>query len=51
MRYGLNEFHISEHRGIVSPVIIENSGTVTVAQDEGAALICISQGCPNPEFR
>ncbi|XP_018569506.1 Down syndrome cell adhesion molecule-like protein Dscam2 [Anoplophora glabripennis] len=42
---------ITEHRGIVSPVIVENSGTVTVAQDEGAALICIAQGCPAPEYR
>ncbi|XP_022918386.1 cell adhesion molecule Dscam2 isoform X1 [Onthophagus taurus] len=42
---------ITEHRGIVSPVVVENSGTVTVAQDEGAALICISQGCPTPEYR
>ncbi|KAK9752837.1 Immunoglobulin I-set domain [Popillia japonica] len=42
---------IVEHRGIVSPVIVENSGTVVAAQDEGAALICISQGCPTPEYR
>ncbi|XP_057660096.1 cell adhesion molecule Dscam2 isoform X2 [Diorhabda carinulata] len=42
---------ITEHRGIVPPVIVENSGTVTVAQDEGAALICIAQGCPAPEYR
>ncbi|XP_049818857.1 Down syndrome cell adhesion molecule-like protein Dscam2 isoform X3 [Aethina tumida] len=42
---------ITEHRGIVSPVIVENSGTVTVAQDEGAALICVAQGCPAPEYR
>ncbi|XP_072391711.1 cell adhesion molecule Dscam2 isoform X1 [Diabrotica undecimpunctata] len=42
---------ITEHRGIVSPVIVENSGAVTVAQDEGAALICIAQGCPAPEYR
>ncbi|ERL93382.1 hypothetical protein D910_10674, partial [Dendroctonus ponderosae] len=39
------------HRGIAPPVIVENSGTVTVAQDEGAALICIAQGCPSPEYR
>ncbi|XP_030757648.1 Down syndrome cell adhesion molecule-like protein Dscam2 isoform X3 [Sitophilus oryzae] len=42
---------ITEHRGIVTPVIVESSGTVTVAQDEGAALICIAQGCPSPEYR
>ncbi|KAK9876828.1 hypothetical protein WA026_015065 [Henosepilachna vigintioctopunctata] len=42
---------ITEHRGIVPPVILENSGAVSVSQDEGAALICISQGCPSPEYR
>ncbi|XP_076273020.1 Down syndrome cell adhesion molecule 2 isoform X2 [Rhynchophorus ferrugineus] len=42
---------ITEHRGIVTPVIVESSGMVTVAQDEGAALICIAQGCPSPEYR
>ncbi|CAH1170098.1 unnamed protein product [Phaedon cochleariae] len=42
---------LTEHRGIVAPVIVENSGAVTVAQDEGAALICIAQGCPAPEYR
>lgn len=42
---------ITEHRGIVAPVILDNSGTISVAQDEGAALICISQGCPTPEYR
>lgn len=41
----------AEHRGIVAPVIVESTGTVTVAQDEGAALICIAQGCPTPEYR
>lgn len=41
----------AEHRGIVAPVIVESTGTVTVAQDEGAALICIAQGCPAPEYR
>lgn len=35
----------------MAPVIVESSGTVTVAQDEGAALICIAQGCPAPEYR
>ncbi|XP_074032455.1 Down syndrome cell adhesion molecule 2 isoform X3 [Leptinotarsa decemlineata] len=42
---------ITEHRGIVPPVIVENSGAVTVSQDEGAALICIAHGCPAPEYR
>lgn len=40
-----------DHRGIAAPVIVESSGIVTVAQDEGAALICIAQGCPSPEYR
>lgn len=44
-------FCILEHRGIVAPVIIESTGTVTISQDEGAALICIAQGCPAPEYR
>ncbi|XP_048525936.1 Down syndrome cell adhesion molecule-like protein Dscam2 isoform X1 [Dendroctonus ponderosae] len=43
--------NVADHRGIAPPVIVENSGTVTVAQDEGAALICIAQGCPSPEYR
>ncbi|XP_025829144.1 Down syndrome cell adhesion molecule-like protein Dscam2 isoform X2 [Agrilus planipennis] len=42
---------ITEHRGIVAPVIVESSGTITVAQDEGAALLCVAQGCPAPEYR
>ncbi|XP_044271118.1 Down syndrome cell adhesion molecule-like protein Dscam2 isoform X3 [Tribolium madens] len=42
---------IVENRGIVSPVMLENSGTVIVAQDEGAALICIAHACPPPEYR
>ncbi|XP_066139979.1 cell adhesion molecule Dscam2 isoform X2 [Euwallacea fornicatus] len=42
---------IADHRGIAAPIIVESSGTVTVAQDEGAALICIAQGCPSPEYR
>ncbi|XP_068892723.1 cell adhesion molecule Dscam2 isoform X6 [Tenebrio molitor] len=42
---------IIENRGIISPIILENSGTVVVSQDEGAALICIAHGCPPPEYR
>ncbi|XP_063920715.1 cell adhesion molecule Dscam2 isoform X4 [Zophobas morio] len=42
---------ITENRGIVPPVILHHSGMVVVAQDEGAALICIAQGCPPPEYR
>ncbi|XP_069701681.1 cell adhesion molecule Dscam2 isoform X1 [Periplaneta americana] len=42
---------ITEHRGIVSPAIVEHTGTVHVAQDEGAVLLCVSQGCPTPDYR
>lgn len=41
----------TEHRGLVSPAIVEHTGTVHVAQDEGAVLLCVSQGCPTPEYR
>lgn len=41
----------AEHRGIVSPAIVEHTGTVHVAQDEGAVLLCVSQGCPTPDYR
>lgn len=40
-----------EHRGIVSPSILEHTGTVQVNMDEGAVLVCIAQGCPSPEYR
>ncbi|KAJ9598445.1 hypothetical protein L9F63_010889, partial [Diploptera punctata] len=42
---------ITEHRGIVSPAIVEHTGNVHVAQDEGAVLLCVSQGCPTPDYR
>ncbi|XP_023703051.1 Down syndrome cell adhesion molecule-like protein Dscam2 isoform X3 [Cryptotermes secundus] len=42
---------ITEHRGIVPPAIVEHTGTVHVAQDEGAVLLCVSQGCPAPDYR
>lgn len=41
----------TDHRGIVSPSIVEHTGHVSVAQDEGAVLLCIAQGCPAPEYR
>lgn len=41
----------AEHRGIVSPSIIEYTSAVTVAQDEGAVLMCVAQGCPSVEYR
>lgn len=44
-------FFISEHRGIVSPSIVEHTSSVQVAQDEGAVLLCVAQGCPTPEYR
>jgi hypothetical protein len=42
---------VTEHRGLVSPAIVEHTGTVHVAQDEGAVLLCVSQGCPTPDYR
>ena len=42
---------IAEHRGIVSPSIVEHTSHVSVSQDEGAVLLCIAQGCPTPEYR
>lgn len=42
---------VTEHRGVVSPAIVEHTGIVHVAQDEGAVLLCVSQGCPTPEYR
>ncbi|XP_068083857.1 cell adhesion molecule Dscam2 [Anabrus simplex] len=42
---------LTEHRGIVSPAIVEHTATVHVAQDEGAVLLCVAQGCPTPEYR
>ena len=44
-------FFIPEHRGIVTPAIVEHTATVQVAQDEGAVLLCVAQGCPTPEYR
>lgn len=41
----------SEHRGIVTPVIIDHTASVHVSQDEGAVLLCVAQGCPSPEYR
>ncbi|GFG32700.1 hypothetical protein Cfor_00545 [Coptotermes formosanus] len=41
----------TEHRGFLSPTIVEHTETVHVAQDEGAVLLCVSQGCPTPDYR
>ncbi|XP_026462860.1 Down syndrome cell adhesion molecule-like protein Dscam2, partial [Ctenocephalides felis] len=41
---------LNEHRGIVSPSIVEHTSSVQVAQDEGAVLLCVAQGCPTPEY-
>lgn len=41
----------AEHRGIISPAIIEHTGTVHVNQDEGAVLLCIAQSCPAPVYK
>ncbi|XP_063239602.1 LOW QUALITY PROTEIN: cell adhesion molecule Dscam2-like [Bacillus rossius redtenbacheri] len=42
---------LAEHRGIVAPAIVEHTGTVHVAEDEGAVLLCLSLGCPTPDYR
>lgn len=44
-------FSFAEHRGIISPAIIEHTGTVHVNQDEGAVLLCIAQSCPAPVYK
>ncbi|XP_017758308.1 PREDICTED: Down syndrome cell adhesion molecule-like protein Dscam2 isoform X4 [Eufriesea mexicana] len=42
---------IADHRGVMPPVILENSGVVHVAQDESTSLVCVAQACPAPEYR
>ncbi|XP_076249071.1 Down syndrome cell adhesion molecule 2 isoform X7 [Calliopsis andreniformis] len=42
---------IADHRGVMPPVILENSGIVYVAQDESTSLVCVAQACPTPEYR
>ncbi|XP_015430998.1 PREDICTED: Down syndrome cell adhesion molecule-like protein Dscam2 [Dufourea novaeangliae] len=42
---------IADHRGVMPPVILENSGVVHVAQDESTSLVCVAQACPTPEYR
>ncbi|KAL6441311.1 hypothetical protein ACFW04_003518 [Cataglyphis niger] len=42
---------IADHRGVMPPVILENSGVVHVAQDESTSLVCVAQACPSPEYR
>ncbi|XP_033322591.1 Down syndrome cell adhesion molecule 2 isoform X3 [Megalopta genalis] len=41
----------ADHRGVMPPVILENSGVVHVAQDESTSLVCVAQACPTPEYR
>ncbi|XP_037907253.1 Down syndrome cell adhesion molecule-like protein Dscam2 isoform X1 [Hermetia illucens] len=45
------KIRITDHRGIVSPSLVEHTAHVSVAQDEGAVLLCVAQGCPSPEYR
>ncbi|XP_035719690.1 Down syndrome cell adhesion molecule-like protein Dscam2 isoform X1 [Vespa mandarinia] len=42
---------IADHRGVMPPVMLENSGVVHVAQDESTSLVCVAQACPPPEYR
>ncbi|XP_055378995.1 cell adhesion molecule Dscam2 isoform X4 [Condylostylus longicornis] len=42
---------ITDHRGIISPSVVEHTSLVSVSQDEGAVLLCVAQGCPSPEYR
>ncbi|KAG7203545.1 hypothetical protein KM043_013595 [Ampulex compressa] len=42
---------IADHRGVMPPEILENSGVVHVAQDESTSLVCVAQACPTPEYR
>ncbi|XP_070509604.1 cell adhesion molecule Dscam2 isoform X3 [Chironomus tepperi] len=46
-----SKISINDHRGIVSPSIVEYTSSVTVSQDEGAVLMCVAQGCPSVEYR
>lgn len=41
----------AEPKGIVTPTIVEYTNHVSVAQDEGAVLLCIAQGCPALDYR
>lgn len=41
----------TDQRGVISPSVVEHTGHVTVAHDEGAVLLCIAQACPTPEYR
>lgn len=47
----IGNFSHSDHRGIISPSIVEHSALVSVSQDEGAVLLCVAQGCPSVEYR
>lgn len=41
----------ADPKGIVTPTIVEYTSHVSVAQDEGAVLLCIAQGCPSLDYR
>ncbi len=41
----------SDQKTIISPSIVEHTSHVSVAQDEGAVLLCVAQGCDSPEYR
>lgn len=41
----------ADPKGIVTPTIVEYTSHVSVAQDEGAVLLCIAQGCPALDYR
>ncbi|KAK7578218.1 hypothetical protein V9T40_010423 [Parthenolecanium corni] len=43
--------HESESRGISPPSLVSHTSSVQIPQDEGAVLICIAQGCPQPDYR
>lgn len=47
----IEQFFFADHRGVMPPVILENSGVVHVAQDESTSLVCVAQACPTPEYR
>lgn len=47
----IEQLFFADHRGVMPPVILENSGVVHVAQDESTSLVCVAQACPTPEYR
>ncbi|XP_037034782.1 Down syndrome cell adhesion molecule-like protein Dscam2 isoform X7 [Bradysia coprophila] len=42
---------MNDQKTIISPSIVEHTSHVSVAQDEGAVLLCVAQGCDSPEYR